>query len=500
MTTSPTVRAPGETAAPRHLGLALVVIATAQLMVILDSTITNIALPSIQADLGISASGLAWIVNSYVLAFGGLLLLGGRSGDLFGRRRMFRVGIVVFTVASLLGGFAPNAALLIAARILQGVGAAIAAPTALALIATTFPEGAPRNKAMGVYAAMSGIGSTIGLLLGGVLTDYLDWRWIFFVNVPIGAALLVGTAVLPAGDRVRGRLDVPGAVTGTLGLVALVYGITRGGEDGWTDSMTLSLFAAAIALLALFVTIQIRSDHPMLPLRLLKDRNRSGSYTAMLIIGAAMFATFYFLSLYMQQVLEYSPVRTGLAYLPFSFGMALATGVGSKLAGRLPARMLAGPGLIVAAIGMAWLAMLEPGSSYLTHLMPAMFVTAIGLGSSFLPMTLGAVSGVTHTDAGIASALLSTAQQIGGAMGLAILSTLATATANDSLPDADQAYFQARTTGDGSLLERATEALTSGFTAAFAGAAVLLVVGVIVTVTAIDARAATGEKPPVHAG
>ncbi|CAM2791872.1 MFS transporter [Prescottella defluvii] len=499
MTTSSTSRAPA-VAAPRHLGLALVVIATAQLMVILDSTITNIALPSIQADLGISASGLAWIVNSYVLAFGGLLLLGGRSGDLFGRRRMFRVGIVVFTVASLLGGFAPNAELLIAARILQGVGAAIAAPTALSLIATTFPEGGPRNKAMGVYAAMSGIGSTIGLLLGGVLTDYLDWRWIFFVNVPIGIALLFGTAVLPAGDRVRGRLDVPGAVTGTLGLVALVYGITRGGEDGWTDPLTLGLFASAVALLAAFLVIQTRSDHPMMPLRLLKDRNRSGSYAAMLIIGAAMFATFYFLSLYMQQVLEYSPVQTGLAYLPFSFGMALATGVGSKLAGRLPARLLAGPGLVVAAIGMAWLAMLEPGSSYLTHLMPAMFVTAVGLGSSFLPMTLGAVSGVTHADAGIASALLSTAQQIGGAMGLAILSTVATATANDSLPDADHAYFQAVATGDGALLERAADALTSGFTAAFAGAAVLLIVGVVVTFTAINARAATGEKPPVHAG
>ncbi|MFC7451184.1 MFS transporter [Rhodococcus daqingensis] len=486
---------------PRHLGLALVVIATAQLMVILDSTITNIALPSIQADLDISASGLAWVVNSYVLAFGGLLLLGGRSGDLFGRRRMFRAGIAIFTLASLLGGIAPNAQLLIAARVLQGVGAAIAAPTALSLIATTFPEGSPRNKAMGVYAAMSGIGSTIGLLLGGLLTDYLDWRWIFFVNVPIGIALLFGTKILPAGDRAHGRLDVPGAITGTLGLVALVYGITRGGEHGWSDPATMAWFAGAAALLAAFVVVQSRSDHPMMPLRLLRDRNRSGSYVTMLIIGAAMFATFYFLSLYMQQVLGYSPIETGLAYLPFSFGMGFAAAMGSKLAGRVPARLLAGPGLIVAAAGMGWFALLEPDSSYLTHLMPAMFVTALGLGISFLPMTLGAVSGVTDADAGIASALLSTAQQIGGAMGLAVLSTVAATTSNGSLPNADRAYFQALATGDGNLMARATDALTDGFTAAFALAAVLLVVGFVVTVTAVNARAATGDQQPVvHTG
>lgn len=503
MTTTSSARAsaaPG-TGAPRHLGLALVVIATAQLMVILDSTITNIALPSIQADLGISASGLAWVVNSYVLAFGGLLLLGGRSGDLFGRRRMFRIGIAVFTLASLLGGLAPDAELLIAARVLQGVGAAIAAPTALSLIATTFPEGGSRNKAMGVYAAMSGIGSTLGLLLGGLLTDYLDWRWIFFVNVPIGVALLVGTRILPVGDRMTGRLDVPGAITGTLGLVSLVYAITRGGESGWTDSVTLALFAAAAALLVAFLVIQTRSDHPMMPLRLLEDRNRSGSYVTMVVVGAAMFAMFYFLSLYLQQVLGFSPMQTGLAYLPFSLGMGFGAAMGSKLAGKVPARLLAGPGLVLAAAGLVWFAFLGPDSSYWTHLLPAMFVTALGLGVTFLPMTLGAVSGVTDGDAGIASALLSTAQQIGGAMGLALLSTVATTTANGVLADADKEYFRALGTGDESLLAQASNALTEGFTAAFAVAAVLLVVGLVVTVTAVNAKAATGESaPPVHAG
>lgn len=255
-------------------------------------TITNIALPSLKEELDISASGLAWVVNSYVLAFGGLLLLGGRIGDLFGRRRIFRIGIALFTLASPLGGFATSQELLIAARVLQGVGAAVAAPTALSLIATTFPEGAPRNKAMGVYAGMSGIGATVGLLLGGVLTEYLDWRWVFFVNVPIGLAVLFGTKVLAESERVRGRLDVPGAVTGTAGLVSLVYAITRGGEHGWTNGSTLALFGTAAVLLAAFVFLQARVAAPMMPLRLLADRNRAGSYVTMLFIGAGMFAMF----------------------------------------------------------------------------------------------------------------------------------------------------------------------------------------------------------------
>ncbi len=295
-------------------------------MVVLDGTITNIALPSIQEELDVPASNLAWIVNSYALAFGALLLLGGRSGDIFGRRRMFRIGIVVFTIASMLGGFATNEALLIGARVLQGVGGAIAAPTALSLIAVNFPEGPQRNRAMGVYAAMAGLGSTVGLLLGGVLTDYLDWRWVFFVNVPIGIAVLAGTLVLSEGDRNTGRLDVPGALTATGGLLALVYAITRVGEHSWTNNITLGCFAAAAVLLTAFIVWQLRTSHPMLPLRLFASRSRSGSYATMLFIGAGMFATFYFLTLYMQQILGYSPVKTGFAYLPFSIGM----GIGSR--------------------------------------------------------------------------------------------------------------------------------------------------------------------------
>ncbi|MEU9339451.1 MFS transporter [Streptomyces sp. NPDC048290] len=498
---SPTTPSPG---AGRHLGLALTVIASAQLMVVLDGTITNIALPSLKEDLDIPASGLAWVVNSYVLAFGGLLLLGGRIGDLFGRRRTFRLGIALFTLASLLGGFATGQELLIAARVLQGVGAAVAAPTALSLIATTFPEGAPRNRAMGVYAGMSGIGATAGLLLGGVLTEYLDWRWVFFVNVPVGLAVLLGTRVLAESGRVRGRLDVPGAATGTAGLVSLVYAITRGGEHGWTNGGTLALLGAAAVLLAAFVFLQSRAEAPMMPLRLLADRNRAGSYVTMLFIGAGMFAMFYFLSLYMQQVLGFNALETGLAYIPFSLGMGMATSAGSKLVARFAPRTLTVPGLALAAAGMLWFATMTPDSSYWGHLMPAMFLASAGLGTAFLPVTLGAVSGVGHQDAGIASALLNTAQQIGGAIGLAVLATVSTARADARMPDADGAYRQALATKDTGLLERAASALTDGHTAALAGSGILMIAGLAVAALAVDAKRPTptadGRPAPVHMG
>ena len=486
----------------RHLGLALFVIAAAQLMVILDATITNIALPAIQTDLGVSDANLAWIVNSYALAFGGLLLLGGKAGDLYGRRRVFQIGIAVFTLASLLGGLAPNEGLLIGARILQGVGAAFAAPSALALITTTFPAGKPRNKAMGVYAAMGGLGATVGLLLGGVLTDALNWRWVFFVNIPIGLAVLAGTKSLTEAERHPGRLDVPGAITGTGGLIALVYGITRGGDHGWTNTLTLASFAAAAALLATFLLLQARSADPMMPLRLFKDRNRWGSYTTMLFIGSGMFAFFYFLTLYMQLILGYSAIKTGFAYLPFSVGMGVAAGASSKLVTHYAPRLLAGPGLLVAAVGMFWFATLEPDSSYAGQLMPAMFVTSLGLGMSFVPMTLGAVSGVAHQDTGVASALLNTAQQIGGALGLAVLSTISTSAADHRLPQAASALYRGLATKDVSLVSKASAALTHGYTMAFTAAGALFLAAVLITGLAINAgkqHHAEGAAP-VHLG
>ncbi|MFD6431775.1 MFS transporter [Streptomyces venezuelae] len=505
--TAVTTHSPADTAAAppgggRRLGLALFVIAAAQLMVVLDGTITNIALPSIQTALDVSDANLAWIVNSYALAFGGLLLLGGRAGDLFGRRLMFQVGIALFTLASLLGGLAPNEGLLIGARVLQGVGAAVAAPSALSLIATTFPEGKPRNKAMGVYAAMAGIGATVGLLLGGVLTDALDWRWVFFVNIPIGLAVLAGTKTLVEAERHPGRLDLPGTVTGTGGLISLVYGITRGGEHGWTDGVTLSCFAVAAVLLAAFLVIQSRTANPMMPLRLFKDRNRSGSFATMLFIGAGMIATFYFLTLYMQLILGYSAVKTGFANLPFSLGMGVAAALSAKLVTRLAPRAIAGPGLLVAAVGMFWFATLTPDSSYTGHLMPAMFVTALGLGMGFVPMTLGAVSGVEHQDTGIASALLNTAQQIGGALGLAVLATVSTSAADDRLPDAAASLYRGLAMKDHGLVSEAADALTHGYTLAFVGAGVMFLAGLAVTALAINAgKQETDEgAAPVHMG
>ncbi|MFD4600861.1 MFS transporter [Streptomyces sp. NPDC058464] len=472
----------------RHLGFALVVIAAAQLMLILDATITNIALPSIQTDLGVSDANLAWVVNAYALTFGGLLLLGGRAGDLYGRRRVFRVGIAVFTLASLLGGLAPNEGLLILARVLQGVGAALAAPSALALITTTFPAGHQRNRAMGVYAAMGGLGATVGLLLGGILTDALDWRWVFFVNIPIGVAILTGTRMLVEAGRHPGHLDIPGTATGTGGLLALVYGITRGGEQGWTDSLTLVSFSSAAVLLLVFLIVQQRAVHPTMPLHLFSNRTRSGSYATMLFVGAGMIAFFYFLTLYMQLILGYSAIKTGFAYLPFSIGMATAAGVSSKLVTHVAPRVVAAPGLLVAAAGMFWFTTLAPDSSYPAHLMPAMFVTALGLGMSFVPMTLGAVHSVAHQETGIASALLNTAQQIGGALGLAVLSTLSTNAADDRLPNAAATLYQGLATRNQILIAKAGDALTHGYTMAFAATAVMFLAALAVTTTAIDMK------------
>ncbi|WP_018214629.1 MFS transporter [Salinispora vitiensis] len=484
------------TAGQRHQGIALAVIAAAQFMLVLDGTIMNIALPSVQRALDISASGLAWVVTAYALTFGGLLLLGGRAGDLFGRRRVFRLGLVVFTVASLIGGLAVNDVMLIAARATQGVGAAIAAPTALSLISTTFPPAA-RGKAMGVYGAMSGLGSTAGLLLGGVLTEYVSWRWVLFVNVPLAIAVLFGTPHLIEGGRRTGRLDIPGAITGTLGATSLVYAIVNAGEDGWTDRTTVLCFVAAAVLIVVFLVIQSRAANPMLPLGVLKDRNRAGANITMLLIGAGMFATYYFLTLYMQQVLGYTAMQTGLAYLPFAAGILISSGV---LAPRLltvaPVRVITGVGLAIAALGMLWLHTLTPDSTYVTRLMPAMFVTAIGLGSTFVPMTITAVGGVPDDEAGIAAGVMNTAQQVGGAIGLAVLTGVAASAANGRLASASASFFQAITTQDAGLLARAREALTHGYTTAFVGVVVLYLAALAAAVIAVNAgRMAPPPRP-----
>jgi EmrB/QacA subfamily drug resistance transporter len=316
----------------KHAGLALVLICAVQMMVILDGTIVNIALPSIQHQLHFSAPGLEWVITAYALTFGGLLLLGGRSGDLFGRRRMFTIGVIIFTAASLLGGFATDQLWLIAARVLQGVGGAIASPTALALIQNTYPEGPKRSRAMGVYAAMSGAGGSLGLLLGGILTDIASWRWVLFVNVPIGLTVaIVAPRVLGTTPTRHGRLDLPGAMSVTLGMASLVFGLSRAATAGWSDRYTVAALALAVILLVTFVVIESKSPHAVMPLHIFKDRNRAGSYVIMLCLAAAMFATFFFITQFVQNILGYSPLKAGFAFLPMTIGIGGSANIISRV-------------------------------------------------------------------------------------------------------------------------------------------------------------------------
>jgi len=415
-------------AAPRRgLGLALAIIGGAQLMIVLDGTIVNIALPHIQTDLGFSQSSLSWVVNAYALALGSLLLLGGRLGDILGRRRMFVVGVLLFAFSSFLGGVAVNEAMLIASRVLQGAGAAIASPAALALITTTFPAGKERNRAFGVYAAMSGAGAAVGLILGGALTE-IDWRWTFFINVPIGILVAVlAPRVLGESERQTGSFDLLGAATGTLGLVGLVYGLTHAAEPkgGWDSPVTIGSLVAGALLLVLFIYVERRNTNALLPIRILADRTRGTSLVTMLFVGAGMFAMFYFLGLYIQQVLGYSPLKSGFAFLPFSVGIVAAATLASSLVNRVDPRWISGPGALLATFGMWGFTHLSVDSGYATGLLPWIVVL------TFVPMTLTAVAGVNDEDSGAASAALNTMQQIGGAIGLAALTTVFTSAYRD---------------------------------------------------------------------
>ena len=417
---------------PRHLGLALVVIATAQLMIILDATIVNVALPHIQQALGFSGTSLEWIVTAYSLAFGSLLLLGGRLGDLYGRRRIFIIGVSVFSVGSLLGGFATTEWWLLSARVIQGAGGALAAPTALALIATTFPMGPERNRALGVYAGMSGAGGAIGLLLGGILTSYVSWRWVFFVNVPIGIAVVsLAPFALATSARARGRLDIPGVITSTAGLALLVYGLTHAaaGSNGvshWGEPLTIGCLAASALLLLSFVLIEMRTRHPELPLGLLESRRRTGAYVTMLFLATALFSVFFFLTLYIQTVWGFSPIKAGVAWLPFPITIIVVSMIVARiLVTRIGVRppLLAGP--LLAGVGFLWLSRLTEVSAYWTHVLPPMLLVSAGLGMMFVPLTLMVVSHVAPEESGAASSMLNIGQQIGGAIGLAAIGTIA---------------------------------------------------------------------------
>ncbi len=455
MTDTPAV----EAAAPQrelHLGWALVLISIAQLMVVLDATIANIALPFIGRDLGMSGANLTWIVTGYSLAFGGLLLLGGRLGDLYGRRRIFMTGLSVFAIASLLGGFATTEPLLLGARGLQGLGAALASPAALALITTTFPAGPARNRAFAVYAAMSGAGAAVGLILGGWLTgsdfslaglDVHGWRMTFLINVPIGLfAAMLAPRFLEESDPHPGRLDVPGALTGTFGLLAIVFGLTRAGNPayGWENSWTLTSLVAGVALMTAFIVIETRVEHPLLPFRIFANQTRAASFLAFMLMPAAMFSMFFFLSLFIQNVMGYSPLRAGFAFLPFSFGIILSATVVSNLINRINPRLIAGTGTLVASLALFGFSRLSvPDTSgdvvsaltsgqrlggdvnYWTQILPFVVIMALGMGAVFVPLTLTAVHHVRKQDSGIGSGVLNTMQQVGGALGLAVLSTVA---------------------------------------------------------------------------
>jgi EmrB/QacA subfamily drug resistance transporter len=482
-------------------GVPLLVIATAQLMLVLDDSIANIALPSIQNNLGISAANLPWVINAYILTFGGLLLFGGRVGDLFGRRRVLQLGMGIFTVASLLAGFANSAALLIAARGLQGIGAALTAPSALALIATTFPEGKPRNKAMAVYGAMSGLGIVAGLLLGGVLTGVLGWRWVFFINVPIGVLVLLGARTLVEAELHPGRLDLGGAFTSIGGMAALVYGITRGGEHGWTDSLTMTSFAAAAVLLGVFLLIQTRSTNPLVPLALFKNRSRAGSYLAMLLLAFGPMGAFYLLTLYMQHIVLFSPVRTGLSWLPFGVGIVLGAGVTTKIVTRFAPRLVAAAGMLICSAALLWLSSVGLEPNYAGHILPAIFLTAFGFAMGFVPLTLTAVHAVRAQEAGIASALLNASQQIGVAFGLSVLSTVAVGVTARQLPSALETLYQGRNARDAALVQSASEALVHGYGTALATGALIIAVAAVIALVLITVKRpqeTDAARPALH--
>ena len=451
---------------------ALAFIAIAQLMVVLDATIVNIALPSAQADLGISDANRQWVITAYALAFGSLLLLGGRVADMWGRKNTFLTGLIGFAGASALGGAAANEAMMFASRALQGVFGALLAPAALSLLAVMFTDGKERAKAFGIFGAIAGGGAALGLILGGVLTEYLDWRWVFFVNIPIAAFAFVGAVASvhePDGTRNRSPLDIPGTLLGTLGLVTLVYGFTRAETEGWSDTGTISMFVLTVVLLATFVLVESKVKAPLLPLRVVLDRNRGGVYLALGLAVIAMFGLFLFLTYYLQVVKGYSPIRSGVAFLPMVAGMVIgSTQLGARLMTRVPARYLMTPGLLVAAAGMLILTQMEVDSSYVGLLLPAQLLLGLGLGTTFMPAMSLSTYGVEPRDSGIASAMINTSQQVGGAIGTALLNTIAAS--------ATTTYIAANIAGAASPELVQLQGMVNGYTTAIWWAVGILVV------------------------
>ena len=407
---------------------ALALIVTAQFMVILDVAIVNVALPSIKSDLGFSQTNLQWVISAYAILFGGALLLGGRLADLLGRRRLFIAGLAIFAASSLLCGLAWSEASLIGFRAVQGLGGALLAPAALSLLMTTFAEGRDRNLALGIYGAASGSGAAAGVLLGGVLTSYVSWSWIFFINVPVAMAAIALTPLLlkeSRADLPRRHFDLPGATSITAGLMLLVYATTRATSDGWGAPVTLALFGAAAALVLAFVAIELRSRSPLLPLRIFRLRTLRAANATMAIVGAATFSEFFLLTLYLQDVLHYSAAESGVAFLGFALAVVVASNIAQLVVGRFGVRAVLTAGLLISAVSVAWLTRLPVDARYFSDLFPAFVLGGAGLGLTFVPVTIASLTGVERSDAGVASGLINTSRQIGGAIGIAAVSAVA---------------------------------------------------------------------------
>jgi len=452
--------------------VVLVLVCLAQFMVVLDATVVNVALPSIQRDLHMSETDLQWIVNAYTLVFGGFLLLGGRAGDLLGRKRLFLGGLVVFTLASLLDGLSGSQGMLIGARSLQGLGAAFISPAALAIISTTFKEGSDRAKALGIWAAIAIGGSAVGLVLGGALTQTFSWPWIFFINVPVGVATFVlSLRLLPESrdEAAHRSFDIPGAVTVTGGLMILVYAIVRAQQQGWGSARTIGTFALAAALLVAFVFIELRSIAPLVRLSIFRIRSLATANVVMLFVMSGMFAMFFFNSLYIQRVLGYGPLKAGLAFLPFTGGIMISAGLASTFAPKIGVRTVAVAGMVVSSAGLLLLTRLPVHGSYVADFLPSLLLVSLGMGAVFVPLTLVATTGLDDDDQGLASGLFNTSQQVGGALGLAILSTIAASRTN-------------------SLGGKGSAALVGGFHYAFAGTVVLVLVGLVAMVAMLRAK------------
>ena len=462
---------------------ALALLCMTQFMVVLDASIVNIALPSIGREVGISQENLSWVVNGYVLTFGGFLLLGGRMADLLGRRRIFMAGLLIVAIASLLAGFAPNEGALIAARAGQGLGAAIIAPSALSIVTTIFRDGAERNKALGAWGAVAGSGGAAGVLLGGVLTDSLGWEWVLWVNVPVALVVLALTPGLIPESRSESQtrtFDLTGAVTVTAGLSLLVYAIVDAESAGWGSSQTIGLLAAAAALLAIFTAIELRSEAPLVPFSIFRKRTLTGANAVGLMLGGSLFAMFFFITLYMQQVLGYSPIKAGVSYLPLSIAIILSAGLASQLVTRIGFKPVLAAGLVLVAAGLVWFSGVSVGGGFATDILGPSLLAAVGLGFAFVTTTIAAVSGIDDHEQGLASGLINTSQQIGGALGLAILATLANSRTDDVLAAA------------GGSPRALPEALVEGFQSAFLGGALIAVIGLVLTLVLIsssDSRA-----------